>query len=74
MTVNEIRNCGFWITGASSVVSGLIAMCVVCRKLRGTTQDQSEYVSDMGFMAHQHKKAISRRIRYKIIRPICRKS
>ena len=31
-------------------------------------------VSDMGFTAHQHKKAISRRIRYKIIRPICRKS
>ena len=74
MTVNEIRNCGFWIIGASSVVSGLIAKCVVCRKLRGTTQDQNVYVSDMGFMAHQHKKAISRRIRYKIIRPICKKS
>ena len=35
---------------------------------------QSASVSDMGFTAHQHKKAISRRIRYKIIHPICRKS
>ena len=40
MPVNEIRNSGFWIKGASSVVSSLIAKCVVCRKLRGTTQGQ----------------------------------
>ena len=33
-----------------------------------------ECVSDMGFTAHQHKKAISSRIRYKIICPICMKS
>lgn len=40
MTVNEIRNNGFWIVGCSSVVSSLIMKCVVCRKLRGTLQDQ----------------------------------
>ncbi|MCG7878636.1 MAG: hypothetical protein N0C90_20255, partial [Candidatus Thiodiazotropha endolucinida] len=40
MTVNEIRNNGFWIVGCSSVVSSLIMKCVVCRRLRGTLQDQ----------------------------------
>ena len=34
----------------------------------------SELVSDMGFTAHQHKKAISCRKRYKRIRPLCIKS
>ena len=40
LTVNEIRNCGFWIIGCSSIVSNLIRNCVTCRRLRGTLQDQ----------------------------------
>ena len=40
MTVNEIRNCGFWIIGCSSIVINLIRNCVTCRRLRGTLQDQ----------------------------------
>ena len=43
-------------------------------RLDMTIDVNRECVSDMGFTAHQHKKAISRRIRYKIIRQICRKS
>ena len=40
MTVNEIRNNGFWIIGCSAVVSNLIMKCVVCRRLRGSLQEQ----------------------------------
>lgn len=40
ITVNEIRNNGFWIIGCSAVVSGLISKCLVCRRLRGVLQDQ----------------------------------
>ena len=40
MTVNEIRNNGFWIIGCSSIVSNLIRNCVTCRRLRGTLQDK----------------------------------
>ena len=40
MTVNEIRNNGFWIIGCSSIVSNLIRNCVTYRRLRGTLQDQ----------------------------------
>ena len=40
ITVNEIRNNGFWIIGCSGVVSNLIMKCVVCRRLRGSLQVQ----------------------------------
>ena len=40
MTVNEIRNNGFWIISCSAVVSNLIMKCVVCRRLRGSLQVQ----------------------------------
>lgn len=40
MTVNEIRNNGFWIIGCSSTVSSLIMKCVICRRLRSALRDQ----------------------------------
>ena len=40
MTVNEIRQSGFWIIGCSKVVSSCIFNCVTCRKLRGKTEVQ----------------------------------
>jgi hypothetical protein len=40
MTMNKIRQNGFWIVGLSKVVSTLIHRCVNCRKLRGTTETQ----------------------------------
>ena len=39
-TLNEIRANGYWIIGASAVVSSLIYKCVTCRKLRGRPQEQ----------------------------------
>ena len=35
LTLNELRQCGFWIVSASSAIRSLIHRCVVCRKLRG---------------------------------------
>lgn len=40
LTLNEIRANGVWIIGGSSVVAHLISKCVLCRKLRGTAQEQ----------------------------------
>ena len=40
ITLNEIRANGYWILGASSVVSRVIHECVTCRKLRGSVQEQ----------------------------------
>ena len=40
MTVNEIRNNGFWIINCSAVVSNLIMKCAVCCRLRGSLQVQ----------------------------------
>ena len=40
ITLNEIRSCGYWIIGGSSLVSKHIARCVTCRKVRGSTQGQ----------------------------------
>ena len=39
ITLNEIRASGYWILGASSVVSKVISQCVTC-KLRGSVQKQ----------------------------------
>ena len=40
LTMNEVRSNGFWILGCSSAVSEAIFHCVICRKLRSSTQDQ----------------------------------
>ena len=40
ITLNEIRSCGFWIIGGTSVVSKHISKCVKCRRLRGVLQGQ----------------------------------
>ena len=40
ITLNTIRQHGFWIINASSLVANHIRTCVLCRKLRGTTQVQ----------------------------------
>ena len=40
ITLNEIRSCGYWIIGGSSLVSRHISKCVTCRKVRSVTQGQ----------------------------------
>ena len=40
ITLNEIRANGYWIIGASRVVSKVIYKCITCRKLRGKPQEQ----------------------------------
>ena len=40
MTHNAIRQAGYYIINGRSVVSHIIAKCVICRKLRGRVQDQ----------------------------------
>ncbi|XP_028412562.1 uncharacterized protein LOC114535455 [Dendronephthya gigantea] len=40
ITLSEIRENGYWILGASSVVSRAISKCVTCHKLRGSVQEQ----------------------------------
>ena len=40
LTLNELRQCGFWIVGASSAIRSLIHRCVVCHKLRGKLGEQ----------------------------------
>lgn len=40
MTLNEIRSCGYWIIGGSSLVSRHFSKCVICRKVRSETQGQ----------------------------------
>lgn len=40
ITLNEIRANGYWIIGASTVVSKVIHRCITCRKLRGKPQEQ----------------------------------
>lgn len=44
ITLNAIRQAGFWIINGRSVVSYFISKCVTCRKLRGTklTQKMSD--------------------------------
>ena len=40
MTINEIRNAGYWIINCNSAVKSLIAKCVICRHLRGSICQQ----------------------------------
>ena len=40
ITTQEIRTNGFWIVGCSLAVSSFILNCVLCRRLRGSTQGQ----------------------------------
>ena len=40
MTINEVRNNGFWVLGLSSLVSSLIHACVMCRRHRRSPSGQ----------------------------------
>ena len=40
MTINEVRNNGFWVLGLSSLVSSMIFKCVTCRKQRSQLHGQ----------------------------------
>ena len=40
ITLNKLRESGFWIINAASLVGHMILKCVVCRKVRNTTQIQ----------------------------------
>ena len=40
MTVNAVRNHGYWIIGLSTKVASLVHKCVICRKLRAAVQQQ----------------------------------
>ena len=40
MTINEIRNAGYWIINCNGAVKSLIAKCVICRHLRGSICQQ----------------------------------
>ena len=40
ITLNTLRSNGFWIINMPSIVGRLIQQCVVCRKVRSTTQVQ----------------------------------
>ena len=40
LTLNELRQCSFWIVSASSAIRSLIHRCVVRRKLRGKLGEQ----------------------------------
>ena len=48
MALNETRSRGFWIIGGSSVVSGYIHSCVLCRQVRAAvgSQQMSDLPSD----------------------------
>jgi len=37
ITLNKVRECGFWIIGGSSLTKNIISKCVTCRKLYGST-------------------------------------
>ena len=40
MTLNEVRNSGFWVLHGSSAVRKLISQCVLCCLLRGKSGEQ----------------------------------
>ena len=40
MTINKIRNAGYWIINCKSGARSLIAKCVICRHLRRSTCQQ----------------------------------
>ncbi|KAK3749645.1 hypothetical protein QZH41_014860, partial [Actinostola sp. cb2023] len=39
-THNELRQCGYWILGASAAVSNVISQCVTCRRQRRPLEQQ----------------------------------
>ena len=39
-TLGAFRESGYWVTGASKVVRGVIHRCVICKRLRGRPVDQ----------------------------------
>ena len=43
LTLNELRQCGFWIVSASSAIRSLIHRFVVCSKLRGKLGEQKMF-------------------------------
>ena len=45
MTLNEVRNSGFWVLHRSSAVRKLISQCVLCCLLRGKSGEQK--ISDL---------------------------
>jgi len=40
MTLNELRQCGYWVIGGTSAVGCFISKCTICRRFRAPTQDQ----------------------------------
>ena len=40
MTINKIRNAGYWIINCDSAVKSLISKCVICRHLKGSICQQ----------------------------------
>ena len=40
VTMNEVRSHGYWVIGCTSAVSRLIYHCVLCRRLRGSLEQQ----------------------------------
>ena len=40
LTINAVRDHGFWAIGATKSVASIISQCVQCRKLRGRAQEQ----------------------------------
>jgi len=40
MTINAVREQGYWILGLSAKAASLIHQCVICRKLRAVCQEQ----------------------------------
>ena len=40
MTLNEIRNSGYWIVGCTSLVYKTVSRCVTCRRIFRNTQEQ----------------------------------
>ncbi len=40
MTMNSLRSAGYWIIGASALISSILYKCVICRRLRGKPATQ----------------------------------
>ena len=45
VTFNDLRQRSYWIIGGTSVVSNLIAKCVICKRFRGSFLNQN--ISDL---------------------------
>jgi len=40
MTLNELRQRGYWVIGGTSAVGCFVSKCTICRRFRAPTQDQ----------------------------------